>query len=92
MAICKRCKEEKPISEFGKNRVSKDGAFSTVKMYWCEDCVKKNRRQWYRDNINHVKKYNKQYRKDNHEYILKYEKQYRKRLKGSMADSKDRKI
>lgn len=39
--ICTKCKTEKPISEFGKHRHSKDGF-----AYRCKECARKNSKRW----------------------------------------------
>jgi superfamily II helicase len=42
--VCRKCKEEKPLSEFNKNKGKKDGLHC-----WCRDCVK-----------SYIKEYNKE--------------------------------
>lgn len=40
MKLCNKCKESKPVSEFGKSRSAKDGLY-----YWCKSCNKANKAQ-----------------------------------------------
>jgi len=67
--ICTKCKIEKDISEFSKNKNKKDGL--TI---WCKSCYK----QYYKDNCEKIIKQRKQYYKDNREKITKQHKQYYK--------------
>jgi len=46
--VCLKCKQEKPLSEFGKNNQSKDG-----KTYWCLQC-KREYNAWYRGTPNGI--------------------------------------
>ena len=39
---CSKCKEEKPVGEFGKDRNSKDGL-----CYVCRECAAKRAREYY---------------------------------------------
>jgi hypothetical protein len=82
MKTCSKCKEEKPFSEFSKNKNSKDGLQS-----YCKICVKKidkeykeknknilkeKSKEYYQNNINSIKEY---YQK-NKEKFDQYQKQY----------------
>lgn len=45
MKRCRRCKEEKPETEFYKNRANKDGL-----QYYCKACCKQNFYDWAKKN------------------------------------------
>jgi len=83
--VCNKCGKEKPISEFHKNRNSKDGLNS-----WCKKCHKEYRdenkekikekwREYYQNNRERISEYKKEYRKNNKEKIKEYNKEYRKK-------------
>jgi hypothetical protein len=78
--VCTKCKQWKPLEEFNKRKVSKDGRRSE-----CRECQKEYKKQWrgnnpeydkeyYKDNAEHIKEREKQYRKDNAEHIKEYRK------------------
>ena len=46
--VCLKCKQEKPLSEFGKNKQSADS-----KTYWCLQC-KREYNAWYRGTPNGI--------------------------------------
>jgi len=52
MKKCVKCKQEKPFSEFNKDKQKKSGFYS-----YCKEC----RNQFYQDNIESIKKREKQY-------------------------------
>ena len=66
---CSKCGRELPISEFGNNKITKDGL-----QCWCKEC-KNGYSQTY--NKTH-KQYYKQYRQTNKEYYNQYQNQYHK--------------
>ena len=91
---CARCKEMKPITEFGKDRRNKDG----LNIY-CRPCKKKYndeqkeyRRQYlkvYRENPEERQKereYSRQYRKENKETCRKNRINYRARAKNKTGN------
>ena len=45
MKVCNRCKEKKKLSEFNKNKKSKDNLQRT-----CRNCTKEQHDIWYKDN------------------------------------------
>ncbi len=56
MKICYKCKEEKPISEFHKNKKTKDGL-----RYECKSCNIANNKKWINNNKKRRSNYNKYY-------------------------------
>ena len=71
LKTCTKCKERKPHSEFHKDNRAKDGLQS-----WCKGCIKQNKEQYYKENVEKIKQQQKQYRKENVEKIKQREKQY----------------
>jgi len=67
--ICSKCKKEKPVFEFSKNKATKDGL-----QYICKACEK----QYRKDNAERISERMKQYQKDNAEHISERMKQYYK--------------
>jgi len=64
--VCTKCKEEKSLDDFGKDKNRKDG-----RIYWCKKCIKQ-----YRES---KVEYNKKYRKNNREKLIKYGAEWRKK-------------
>lgn len=58
--ICSKCGKEKPITEFYKDKSSKDGLY-----YWCKECSCKHNKERYRKNKKKIIEYIKKYRRDN---------------------------
>lgn len=51
--ICSKCKKEKDIKEFSKDRTTKDGL-----RYWCKECVSKYNKEFHQKNKEkHTDKY-----------------------------------
>ena len=72
---CNVCKEIKPLNEFHKDKLRKDGRQSVCK--GCRKQYQKNYQpQYYEDNKERIIEWNKQYRQDNKEEIKEYKKQY----------------
>lgn len=59
--MCANCKETKDITEFAKNRTTKDGLQA-----WCKECNNTYSKQYRKDNNEYVK----QYREENKGYYL----------------------
>jgi len=72
--ICSKCNKTKPISEFSKDRRTKDGLH-----YWCKKCQSKNAKKYYQENKNNLKKYQRRYYQNNKEKIKKQFKNWRKK-------------
>jgi hypothetical protein len=96
MKICTKCKIEKPINEFYKDKNAYDGLQKK-----CKNCVK----NYYNNNKNRILKYHKEYynanienetflnkrkkyRKNNKDYMKEYNKNYRKNNKTKVIESK----
>jgi hypothetical protein len=71
---CSKCKEIKELSEFYKNGKNKDG-FD----YNCKKCVKKYRKEYYKNNPEKVKETNKKYVENNREKVLNRKRNYNKK-------------
>ena len=69
--VCSRCKEEKPLEAFSKNRSRKDGLQRE-----CKVCRKQYNKQYRQKNREKILEYNKQYYQENREYYSEYNKQY----------------
>tara|TARA_R110002020_G_C15944375_1_gene744990 strand:- start:33 stop:641 length:609 start_codon:yes stop_codon:yes gene_type:complete len=83
LKTCSKCKEQKPHSEFHKNKTRKDGLQSH-----CKKCQSRCAKQYYKENKEKIKQYRKEnpenkrqqqkrYYKKNAERLKKYYKQYR---------------
>jgi hypothetical protein len=86
MKKCSKCKLEKTLEEFGKNKTRKDGL-----SHICKKCRIINSKKYYESNIDNIKKYrennkekikdiNKRHRENNKEYNKKYKNINRKKL------------
>jgi hypothetical protein len=72
MKICCKCKIEKPLDSFCKDKNTKDGLRSR-----CKECTKKEFKNWYDKNPELVKKIRKDYK----EYRSDYYKSEERKLK-----------
>ena len=77
---CKKCKEIKPITEFGKHKITKDG-LRTI----CKLCNSNYSKQYYKTNINLDKKY---YNDNNNKIKQKRKEKYYNNLEKSKETSK----
>ena len=88
MKTCTKCKEEKPFSEFHKNRSQKDGL-----SYYCKACkyeankssreknkdhIREYNHKHYQENKDHYIDYNRKFRQENKDYYREYNRKYRK--------------
>ena len=73
---CYLCKEEKSVSDFGKDRTRKDGLGRE-----CRDCARERQRKYRKENREKVRERQRKYRKENREKVLesrlKYEEKNR---------------
>jgi len=65
--FCTKCKIKKELSEFGKNKSTKDGL-----THWCRKCVNKYREE----NKEKIRKYGQYHYKNNKDEIRKKQKEY----------------
>jgi hypothetical protein len=76
MKKCKTCGETKPLTEFGKQKATKDGY-----TYKCKSCMSEYNRQWREENKETVREYNRQWREENRERIKQYRQENRETAK-----------
>jgi hypothetical protein len=72
MKVCSKCKEEKELSLFSKDKKGKNGLFS-----FCKGCEKEYRE----NNKEKIKEYKKEYRENNEQKIKEEQKEYRENNK-----------
>lgn len=80
--VCRKCGQEKPLSEFVKDKTRELGYSYTCKHCKREHACKyradnhekilERTRKWRVDNPEKVREYDRKYRADNHEKILEY--------------------
>ena len=81
---CSKCKVKKPVSEFNKDKKTKDGL-----SYECKSCereyrqankerMKEYKKEYYQANKKNIKESVKEYRQANKEYYNEYYKEYNK--------------
>ena len=90
MKTCSRCKEEKPFSEFHKNRSQKDGYQNQCKVCRYEanksyreknkDRIREYNHKNYQENKEHYTEYNRKHRQENRDHYREYSRKYRKNL------------
>lgn len=84
--VCRKCGQEKPLSEFVKDKTRELGYSYTCKhckrehacKYRADDHEKvlERTRKWRVDNPEKVREYDRKYRADNHEKILEHGRKY----------------
>lgn len=67
MKICKKCKIEKPVTEFSPEPIVKSGLRAS-----CKECVSKQRADYRNKNASRLKQANKEWRSQSGEYIKNY--------------------
>ena len=77
MKTCSKCKIEKPLSSFNKDKCQ-PGGFK----YACRDCTKKEFKTFYDKNVERMQKKARDYREENIEKRKEYEKEYIKKNRG----------
>lgn len=70
--MCTKCKEEKSLEEFSKNKSAKDGL-----KYQCKGCESSRHKQYYEDNPDYNKAASKKWREDNPDYNKSASKKWR---------------
>ena len=73
MKICTKCKVEKELTEFSKNKNYKDGFQNQ-----CKSCAKARMKAYYEDNRDKISAHHKDYYKDNKDKAKAYRKAYYK--------------
>ena len=68
---CRKCKIEKPTTEYGRNKYSKDRL-----QYECKSCLCERSKQYVESNKEAVSQRKAEYRKSNKEKIYEYNKLY----------------
>ena len=89
---CSKCGRELPISEFYKDKNTKDGLYSNCKECHSKCCqtYRQTHKEYYsqynkeyrQTNKEHIKEYHKQYQQTNKEHISQYQNQYRNQFTG----------
>jgi len=78
--ICIKCKDEKSINDFNKDKLRKDGLCP-----YCKKCQSEKNKKWRKDNPQKTKDYSKKSREKNRETIRirnrKYEKSNREKIR-----------
>ena len=80
---CSKCGETKGVSEFHKNKNSKDGF-----AHWCKDCCSKNLKRYYKNNRDKLLNRQKCYRESHSEYYKEYMREYREEHKEEISTAK----
>ena len=81
MKTCSKCKEEKPFSEFHKNRSTKDGL-----CFQCKTCKIEVAKSHYEKNKDHFREYKRKYRQENKDLIRERERKYRQENKETIRE------
>ena len=81
--ICTKCLIEKNVSEFNKHSQTKDGLQCR-----CIECLKQDKREFYKKNKEKISNGFKKYREKNKEKLLKYNKDYYINNKTSLLEDK----
>ena len=76
MKTCGKCKEEKPFSEFYRDRTRKSGYQSS-----CKACEKERRKSYYQENKDYYREHGRKYRQENKERIREQRRKYRQENK-----------
>lgn len=81
MKFCTRCKSNKELTEFGKNRRTKDGL-----SVWCKPCCSEHGKLQYAKSKERVLEYQKQYRKLNLDKVRQTKKIWKAKNKEKVSD------
>ena len=89
MKICKKCKIEKELNEFAKEKRNKSGLLGT-----CKYCIKEYKKEWGREyrksNKERSKEYYKEYYESNKEKIIQRSKEhYKNNIEANKERSKE---
>ena len=67
MKLCKHCDTEKELTEFYKNKKSKDGH-----QHYCKDCTKKKFKEWKSKNFDRWSKKHSEWQRNNKDKVRSY--------------------
>ena len=81
MKTCSKCKIEKSLSEFNKQKRAKDGLHT-----YCKKCQAEYRKKWHQDNREKNKESSKRWRKENMERASEYYEKYYQENKERKAE------
>lgn len=81
MKECTKCNIEKPLSEFYKDKIYKDGL-----QYKCKKCCKQQNKKYRQKNKDKIREYSKNYRVENKDKRREYNKQYNKENKDKIRE------
>ena len=83
LKVCSTCKEEKPLSAFGKDCTRKDGLRCACKL-----CSNKKNKKYRQENRDAVLEKNRKYRRENRDAIAKANKEYSQKNWDAIAERK----
>ena len=72
MKVCSKCKIEKDLNQFSKDKYKKNGLCS-----WCKACAKAHSKEYYQENVEQRKACGKGHRQENPGYYKDYSKKWR---------------
>lgn len=78
--ICKKCREEKFVSEFYKHKTNRDGLSGS-----CKSCVLEQKKKWAKANPEKIRARRRVYKENNPEMIKREKKRYYKANKGKVV-------
>jgi hypothetical protein len=84
MKICTKCKEQKPLETFRKQRSTKDGL-----KYYCKECDNKTAKSYYQKNKEKIVGKVKEWQNNNPDKVKGYKKSYYGKNKTSSGESSE---
>ncbi len=85
MKVCYKCKVEKDVALFGKNRTRRNGLASE-----CRDCKKKANSKYRADNKDKIKEYQLKHYKNNKDKIAEYNKNNKDKIADYRANNRNK--
>lgn len=76
MKVCSDCKAERPVTDFHRNRASRDGRSNL-----CKDCAKERVKEWQENNREAYLAYRREYHAANRASINEYLRKWRSKNK-----------
>lgn len=80
MKTCSKCKQEKELSDFYKNKSQKDGYQNC-----CKACMNTINNNWQKQNKEKAKEFTQEWRKNNSEHVKEVSKKWRQSNKGCIS-------